>query len=69
MHSDISFQINVRDTAPHSFHTGVIVPHGKLNNCEPWYEDWAEIYARVSARLGNVQTNASNSSNVNVRVD
>jgi hypothetical protein len=69
VHSDATFQINVRGTAPQGFHTGVIVPHGKLNDCEPWYEDWAEIYARVSARSGNVQTNSSNSSNVSVRVD
>jgi hypothetical protein len=69
VHSDVSFQINVRDTSPHCFHTGVIVPHGKLNDCEPWYEDWAEIYARVSARSGNVQTNSANSQNVNVRID
>jgi hypothetical protein len=69
VHSDSTFQINVQGTSPRCFHTGVIVPHGKLNDCEPWYEDWAEIYARVSAKAGNVQTNAANSSNVNVRID
>jgi hypothetical protein len=69
VHTDNSFQINVQGTTPRCFHTGVIVPHGKLNDCEPWYESWAEIYARVSAKAGNVQTNAANSSNVNVRID
>jgi hypothetical protein len=69
VHSNATFQINVQSTAPQCFHVGVIVPHNKLNDCEPWYEDWAEIYARVSAKSGNVQTNSSNSSNVSVRVD
>jgi len=69
VHSDATFQINVQGTAPQCFHTGVIVPHNKLNNCEPWYEDWAEIYARVPAKAGNVQTNSTNSSNANVRID
>jgi hypothetical protein len=69
VHTDATFQINVQGTTPQCFHTGVIVPHKKLNDCEPWYEDWAEIYARVSAKSGNVQTNTVDSSIVHVRID
>jgi hypothetical protein len=69
LHTNNSFQINVQGTGPQCFHTGVIVPHGKLNDCEPWYEDFAEVYARVSAKSGNVSTNTVDSSNVSVRID
>lgn len=69
VHTDNSFQVGVYDTSPRCFHTGVIVPHQKLNNCEPFWESWAEIYCRVFAKSGTVQTNAANSSNVNVKID
>jgi hypothetical protein len=67
--TDQSFQIGIHDTDFHCWHTGVIVPHGKLNDCEPFYEDWAEIYCRVSAKGGGVQTNGANSQNENVAID
>jgi hypothetical protein len=56
--TDQSFQIGIHDTDFHCWHTGVIVPHQKLNDCEPFYESQAEIYCRVSAKGGGVQTNA-----------
>lgn len=64
-----AFQIGVHDTNPHCFHTGVIVPFQKLNDCEPFYESWAEIYCRVSAKGGGVQTNAARSQTENVAID
>jgi hypothetical protein len=68
--TDNSFSVGVFDTAPHCFHTGVIVPHGKLNDCEPFWESWAEIYCRVQAKNGPVQTNAVRSpGTVNVAID
>lgn len=35
--TDQSFQIGIHDTDFHCWHTGVIVPHQKLNDCEPFY--------------------------------
>jgi hypothetical protein len=67
--TDQTFQIGVHDTDFHCFHKGLIVPHQKLNDCEPFYEDWAEIYCKVSAKGGSVQTNAARSQNENVRID
>jgi hypothetical protein len=67
--TDQSFQIGIHDTDFHCWHKGVIVPHQKLNDCEPFYEDWAEIYCRVSAKGGGVQTNAANSQTENVAID
>lgn len=69
VHTDNSFQVGVYDTNPKCFHVGVIVPHQKLNDCEPFYEDWAEIYCRVSAKQGTIQTNAANSKTVDVAID
>ena len=56
--TDQSFQIGIHDTNPHCFNTGVIVPHGTLNDCEWLNDDRAEVYCRVSAKGGPVQTNA-----------
>lgn len=69
--TDESFQIGVHDTNPTCFHTGVIVPHQTLNDSEPFYEDWAEIYCRVSASSpgGAVKTNAANSQTEDVAID
>jgi len=67
--TDQSFQVGVHDTSPHCFHTGVIVPASKLNDCEPFWESEAEVYARVSAKAGTVQTNAANSQTEDVDVD
>jgi hypothetical protein len=58
--TDSSFQVNITDTNPKCFHTGVIVPHGKLNDCEWLFDHTAEIYCRVMAKNGAVQTNAEN---------
>ena len=66
---DSSFQFAVHDTSPHCFHTGVIVPHKNLNDSEPFYEDFAEVYCRVSAAGGGVQTNAANSQTEDVAID
>lgn len=67
--TDTSFQIGVHDTSPRPFLLSVIVPASKLNNCEPFYESRAEIYCKVSARSGTVQTNAANTSTVSVAID
>jgi hypothetical protein len=64
-----TFQIGVHDTSPHCFHTGVIVPAGKLNYSEPFWESRAEVYCRVSAKGGSVQTNATNSQIESVAID
>lgn len=69
VHTDESFQLGVHDLEPRPFHVGVIVPHRKLNNSEPWYESRAEIYCRVSARQGNKSTNWRNSQIENVKID
>ena len=69
VHTDNSFSIGVHDTTPRCFHVGVIVPHQKLNDCEPFYESSAEIYCRVSASAGSVQTNGANSQTEKVAVD
>lgn len=67
--TDTSFQIGVHDTSPRPFILSVLVPASKLNNCEPFYESRAEIYCKVSARSGTVQTNAANTSTVSVAID
>lgn len=67
--TDTSFEIRVADTSPRAFHLSVLVPASKLNNCEPFYESRAEIYCKVSARAGTVQTNAANTSTVSVAID
>jgi hypothetical protein len=69
--TDASFQIGVHDTNPTCFHTGVIVPHQKLNDSEPFWEGEAEIYCRVSAASpgGAVRTNAANSQTEDVAID
>lgn len=64
-----TFQIGVHDTSPRCFHTGVIVPAAKLNNCEPFWESRAEVYCRVSAKGGAVQSNAADSQTEGVKVD
>ena len=69
VHADNNFSVGVYDTNPKCFHTGVIVPHHKLNDTEPFYEDWAEIYCRVSASQGTIQTNAANSQTQDVVID
>jgi hypothetical protein len=66
--TDQSFQIGIHDTEPHCFHTGVIVPHKKLNNCEGWFDHTAEVYCRVSAGAGGVHTNAANTETKNVKI-
>jgi hypothetical protein len=47
----------------------VIVPAGRLNDSEPFWESRAEVYCRVSARGGSVETNAANSQTVSVAID
>ncbi|MGE0006921.1 MAG: hypothetical protein AB7S92_15185 [Parvibaculaceae bacterium] len=64
-----TFQIGVHDTSPRCFHTGVIVPAGRLNDSEPFWDGRAEVYCRVSARGGSVETNAANSQTVSVAID
>ncbi len=66
--TDSSFQIGVHDTGFQCFHTGVIVPHGILNDCEFWNDDTAEIYALVSAGAGTVKTNGAKSQQENVTI-
>jgi hypothetical protein len=69
VHTDNSFSVGVYDTDPHCFHTGVIVPHQALNDSEPFWEDTAEIYCRVSAKQGTIQTNGANSQTIDVAID
>jgi hypothetical protein len=66
--TDTSFQIGIHDTGFHCFHTGVIVPHGILNDCEFWNDDYAEIYALVSASAGAVKTNGARSQQEDVKI-
>ncbi len=66
--TDQSFQFAIHDTEPHCFHTGVIVPHQTLNDCEGWFDDTAEVYCRVSAGAGSVKTNAANSQTEDVAI-
>lgn len=68
VHTDESFQFGVHDLEPRAFHVGVIVPRSKLRGSEPGYESAAEIYCRVSARLGNKTTNWRNSQTENVKI-
>jgi hypothetical protein len=66
-----TFQIGIHNTNPTCFYTGVIVPSQTLNDSEPFWEDTAEIYCRVSASSpgGVVQTNAANSQTEDVAID
>jgi hypothetical protein len=66
--TDDSFQLGVFDPQPRFFQTGVIVPYQKLNASEPSYEGEAEIYCRVSAKLGNKSTNWRNSQTEDVKI-
>lgn len=52
-----TFQLGVHDTDFHCFNFSVIVPHQTLNDCEPFYEDQAEIYCKVSGHGGDLKTN------------
>ena len=69
LHTDNSFSVGVYDTTPKCFHVGVIVPHGKLNDSEMFWDDWAEVYCRVYAKTSNIQTNAANSQTEKVLID
>jgi hypothetical protein len=71
LYTNETFQIAVHDTNPTCFHTGVIVPYQTLNDSEPFYENQAEVYCRVSASSpgGAVQTNAANSQTEDVAID
>lgn len=69
LYTDQTFQIGIHDTNPRCFYVGVIVPHQTLNDSEPFWEDFAEIYCRVSASGGGVQTNAANSQTEDVSID
>ena len=64
-----SFQLGVHDTDFHCFNFGVIVPHQKLNVCEPFYESQAEIYCRVSGHAGDLKTNRARTQTENVAID
>jgi hypothetical protein len=67
--TDQSFQLGVHDTDFHCFHFGIIVPHQKLIDCEPFYEGQAEIYCRVSGHAANVTTNRARTQTENVAID
>ena len=63
-----TFQLGVHDTDFHNFTFSVIVPHQRLNDCEPFYEHQAEIYCRVSGHAGNLKTNRARTLTENVRI-
>lgn len=67
--TDNSFQLGVHDTDFHCFSLGVIVPYQRLNDCEPFYENQAEIYCRVSGHGGGVTTNKARTQTENVAID
>ena len=69
VYRDNTFSVGVYDTTPRSFTTGVIVPHDKVKNSEPSWENWAEIYCRVAASQGPIKTPWRNSQNEDVRID
>lgn len=64
-----TFQLGVHDTDIHNFSFSVIVPHQKLNDCEPHYEHQAEIYCRVSGHAGNLKTNKARTQTENVSIN
>jgi hypothetical protein len=55
--TDESFQLAIHDTNPHCFNTGVLVNAQKLNDCEWWDDDTAEVYCVVSAHRGTLKSN------------
>jgi hypothetical protein len=65
-------QLGVHNTDPTQFGFPIIVPHQKLTNTEPGYEDFAEIYCRITARhkVGNqnVFSASKNTDKKNVRI-
>jgi hypothetical protein len=63
-----TFQLGVHDIGFHSFTFSVIVPHQKLNDCEPSWEDEAEIYCRVSGHAGSLKTNRPRTQKENVAI-
>jgi hypothetical protein len=69
VYTDESFQLGVYNLEPRPFHMSIIVPYQRLNASEPGYESWAEIYSRMSARLGTKNTNWRNSQTENVKID
>jgi hypothetical protein len=71
LYTNETFQVGVHDTNPTCFNVGVIVPHQVLNDSEPFWENQAEVYCRVSASApgGVVQTNAANSQTEDVAID
>jgi hypothetical protein len=64
-----TFQLGVHDTDFHPFTFSVIVPHQKLNDCEPFYEDRAEIYCKVSGHAGKLKTNGARTQTEKVAID
>lgn len=64
-----TFQLGVHDTDYHCFNFGVIVPYQTLNDCEPFYEDEAEVYVKLTGHGGNLTTNRARSEKENVAID
>ena len=64
--------LGVHNTDPTNFGFPVIVPHKKLTDTEPGYEDYAEIYCRVTAqhKLGNqvIFSARANTPKIDVRI-
>jgi hypothetical protein len=67
--TDQSFQLGIQDTTPRCFHVGIIVPYQKLNDCEPFWDSWAEVYCNVSGRGGGIQTNTARTQTEKVAID
>jgi hypothetical protein len=64
-----TFQLGVHDTDYHCFNFGVIVPYQTLNDSEPFWEDHANIYCRVSGHGGTVTTNRARTQTEDVAID
>lgn len=65
---DASFSVGVHDTSPHCFVTTVRVPRKKVEDSEPFWDSYAEVYCKVKASGGGVSTNERNSQIVNVPI-
>jgi hypothetical protein len=65
---DSSFSVGIHDTNPHCFVTTVRVPRKAIEDSEPFWDSYAELYCKVKATGGGVTTNERNSQIVNVAI-
>ena len=71
LYDDNSFQLGpgLTQIGPNTFSFSANLPHSKVKDSEPSYENWAELYFRLRVSGGGVTTSWVNTENEAVRFD